>query len=156
MSRPHPAKLCRTAKNEQSLAHRTQTLAGALGRAGVSGQTPSRAEMATDQIGRHEAEDRLMVSLAGAVFDLVLPTEQEGVRSLFKASRDDTEFRQLFERAIGNFFAAELPREEGWRVYPGKFVLSDIAEGPDESACVVLVSWVDSAEIASLVEEMSI
>jgi 5-methylcytosine-specific restriction enzyme subunit McrC len=76
--------------------------------------------MATDQIGRHEAEDRLMVSLARAVFDLVLPTEQEGLRSIFKASRGDTEFRKLFERAIGNFFAAELPREEGWRVYPGK------------------------------------
>lgn len=105
---------------DPNLAHRTRTLAGALGRAGVGGQTPSRAEMATDQIGRHEAEDRLMVSLARAVFDLVLPTEQEGVRSLFKASRDDTEFRKLFERAVGNFFAAELPREEGWRVYPGK------------------------------------
>jgi 5-methylcytosine-specific restriction enzyme subunit McrC len=62
--------------------------------------------------------------LARAVFDLVLPTEQEGVRSLFKASRDDMEFRKLFERAIGNFFAAELPREEGWRVYPGKQILS--------------------------------
>lgn len=108
--------------SDQGLAHRSRTLAGALGRAGVSGQAPSRAEMATDQIGRHEAEDRLMVSLARAVFDLVLPTEQEGVRSLFKASRDDTEFRKLFERAIGNFFAAELPRDEGWRVYPGKQV----------------------------------
>lgn len=106
--------------SEQGLAHRTRTLAGALGRAGVSGQPPSRAEMATDQIGRHEAEDRLMVSLARAVFDLVLPTEQEGARSLFKASRGDTEFRKLFERAICNFFAAELPRAEGWRVYPGK------------------------------------
>ncbi|MGR3565009.1 MAG: 5-methylcytosine-specific restriction endonuclease system specificity protein McrC [Heliomarina sp.] len=105
---------------DPNLSHRTRTLAGALGRAGVGGQMPSRAEMATDQIGRHEAEDRLMVSLARAVFDLVLPTEQEGVRSLFKASRDDTEFRKLFERAIGNFFAAELSREEGWRVYPGK------------------------------------
>lgn len=106
--------------SEQDLAHRTRALAGALGRAGVNGDAPSRAEMAKDQIGRHESEDRLMVSLARAVFDLILPTEQEGVRSLFKASRDDTEFRKLFERAIANFFSAELPREEGWRVYPGK------------------------------------
>lgn len=106
--------------SDRNLAHSTRTLAGALGRAGVSGQLPSRAEMATDQIGRHEAEDRLMVSLARAVFDLVLPTEQEGVRSFFEASRENTEFRKLFERAIANFFAAELPREEGWRVYPGK------------------------------------
>ena len=106
--------------DDQALARRSKTLAGALGRAGVSGAMPSRAEMTSDQIGRHEAEDRLMVSLARAVFELVLPTEMEGVRSLLKAQREDTEFRKLFERAIGNFFAAELPREEGWRVYPGK------------------------------------
>ena len=37
-----------------------------------------------------------------------------------KAQREDTEFRKLFERAVGNFFAAELPREEGWLVSPGK------------------------------------
>ena len=36
-----------------------------------------------------------MVSLARAVFDLVLPTEKEGVRSLLKAQREDTEFRKL-------------------------------------------------------------
>lgn len=106
--------------DDANLAHRTKTLEGALGRAGVRGAMPSRAEMASDQIGRHEGDDRLMVSLARAVFDLVLPTEQEGVRSLLKAQRGETEFRKLFERAIGNFFAAELSREEGWRVYAGK------------------------------------
>ena len=106
--------------DDQALAHRSKTLAGVLGRAGVSGAMPSRAEVASDQIGRHEAEDRLMASLARAVFELVLPTEKEGVRTLLKAQREDTEFRKLFEHAVGNFFAAELPREEGWRVYPGK------------------------------------
>ena len=109
-----------TRLDNRDLAHRSKALAGVLGRAGVSSTVPSRAEMASDQIGRHEAEDRLMVSLARAVFDLILPTEQEGARSLLEAQREDTEFRKLFERAIGNFFAAELPREQGWRVYPGK------------------------------------
>lgn len=106
--------------DDQALAHKTRTLAGSLGRAGVNGLMPSRAEIVSDQIARHESEDRLMVSLARAVFELILPTEQEGSRALLKAQRDDTEFRKLFEKAIGNFFAAELPREEGWRVYPGK------------------------------------
>ena len=106
--------------DDQALAHRSKALANALGRVGVSGAMPSRAEMASDQIGRHEAEDRLTVSLARAVFDLVLPTEKEGVRSYLEAQRENTKFRKLFERAVGNFFAAELPREEGWRVYPGK------------------------------------
>ncbi|NIZ01921.1 5-methylcytosine-specific restriction endonuclease system specificity protein McrC [Thalassospira lucentensis] len=102
------------------LRHRTKMLAGALGSSGVSAVNPSRGDMATDQIGRHEAEDRLMVSLARAVFDLVLPTEETGTRSVLDADRAETEFRKLFERAIGNFFNAELSREDGWRVYPGK------------------------------------
>jgi 5-methylcytosine-specific restriction enzyme subunit McrC len=105
---------------DQLLAHRARSLAGALGRAGVSSTPPTREEMASDQIARHEAGDRLMVSLARAVFDLILPMEAEGARSLLEAQREGTDFRTLFERAVANFFAAELPREEGWRVYPGK------------------------------------
>ena len=105
---------------DKALAHRTRTLATTLGRAGVNGLIPSRAEIASDQIARHESEDRLMVSLARAVFDLFLPTEQVGARTIFEAQRDGMDFRKLFEKAIGNFFDAELPREEGWHVYSGK------------------------------------
>lgn len=61
-----------------------------------------------------------MASLARAVFNLVLPTETPGARTLLKVQREETEFRKLFEKAIGNFFASELPRDQGWRVYPGK------------------------------------
>ena len=106
--------------DDKDLAHRTRTLAGSLGRAGVSGLMPSRAETASDQIARHESEDQLMVSLARATFNLFLPSEKAGARTISKAQRDITEFRKLFEKAVGNFFDAELPREEGWRVYPGK------------------------------------
>lgn len=105
---------------DADLVHRCRTLANALGRVGVSGKVPTRSEIASDQIARHEGEDRLMVSLARAVFDLVLPTETAGARTLLKAQREETEFRKLFEKAIGNFFASELPRDQGWRVYPGK------------------------------------
>ena len=104
---------------DADLSHRCRTLAHALGRIGISADMPSRAEMASDQIGRHEAEDRLLVSLARAVFDLVLPTEQPGTRSLLEAQRGDTKFPHLFEKAVGNFFKAELPRDDGWRVLSG-------------------------------------
>lgn len=106
--------------DDRLLAHRARLLAGTLGRAGVSSAPPTREEIAADQIARHEASDRLMVSLARAVFDLILPMEAEGARSLLQARRDGTNFRALFERAVANFFAFELPRDEGWRVYPGK------------------------------------
>ena len=106
---------------DADLSHRCRTLGHALGRIGISADMPSRTEMASDQIGRHEAEDRLVVSLARAVFDLVLPTEQTGARSLLEAQRErgDTNFPHLFEKAVGNFFEAELPRDDGWRVLSG-------------------------------------
>ena len=107
-------------QDDLDLSHRCRSLAHALGRVGVGGDMPSRAEIAADQIARHEAEDRLLVSLAYAVFNLILPTEETGVRSLLKAQREETEFPKLFEKAIGNFYAAELSRSDGWRVYPGK------------------------------------
>lgn len=106
--------------DDQVLAHRCRTLAHDLGRVGVSGKEPTRAEIGADQIARHEGDDRLMVSLARAVFDLVLPTEMAGSRAMPKAQREEREFRKLFEKAIANFYAAELSRDDGWRVYPGK------------------------------------
>jgi len=107
--------------SDKDLAHRSRQLAGALERSGVSGGMPSREEMSTDQIARHEVEDKLMVSLARAVFDLVLPTETAGQRSVHDVSREDAHFfRRLFEKAIGNLYKVELPRTEGWRVLPGK------------------------------------
>lgn len=106
--------------DDYDLAHRCRTLANDLGREGVSGREPTRSEMAADQVARHQGDDRLMVSLATAVFDLVLPLEAAGSRAVPKAEREETEFRKLFEKAIGNFFAAELDRDDGWRVYPGK------------------------------------
>ena len=54
----------RNVLDDKDLAHKTRTLSGALGRPGVNGAVPSQAEMATDQVGRHDAEARLMVSLA--------------------------------------------------------------------------------------------
>lgn len=106
--------------DDADLAHRCRTIGNDLGRVGVSGKEPTRSEMAADQIARHEGDDRLMVSLARAVYDLILPMETAGVRSIPRAQREETEFRKLFEKAIGNFFAAELSRDDGWRVYPGR------------------------------------
>jgi 5-methylcytosine-specific restriction enzyme subunit McrC len=61
--------------SDPALAHHCRMLANSLRQQGVSGIKPSRGELSADQIGRHDAEDRLMVSLAHLVFDLGLPTE---------------------------------------------------------------------------------
>lgn len=105
---------------DEGLANRCALLAHTLGRIGVSAELPSRAEIASDQIGRHEADDRLLASLASAVFNLILPSEKPGGRSVFDAQREENILWKLFEKAIGNFFAAELPMEDGWRVFASK------------------------------------
>ena len=105
---------------QADLARRCQMLAGAMLRAGVRGDMPSRAELATDQIARHESSDRLMTSLSKAVFDLILPTESEGSRSLLEASREDVVFHELYEKAVGGFYEVELSRADGWEVKPGE------------------------------------
>ena len=103
------------------LADRCRTLAHSMGRMGVGSDLPSRAETASDQIARHEVDDRLMVSLAQAVFDLILPTEESGARALLVAQREEKGLPKLFEKAIGNILRAELPRDEGWRVRTSKW-----------------------------------
>lgn len=102
-----------------ALAHECRILAGDLGRQGIGGLKPFRAELSLDRIGRHDAEDLLMVTLARLVFDIVLPTEDSGGHALTRVDKDVVLVRHLFEKAIGNFYAAELPHL-GWKVYQGK------------------------------------
>lgn len=99
-------------------AHACRALASSLGHLGVHGGRPTRSELATDPISRHDAEDRLMVTLAEFAFDLVLPTEEAGEYRLTAADKDEHFVRMLFERAVCNLLAAELG-PEGWSVGPG-------------------------------------
>lgn len=63
---------------DKVLAHERGRLAGDLGRFGVCGLKPSRSALSTDRIARHDVDDLLMVSLACLVFELVIPTEDDG------------------------------------------------------------------------------
>lgn len=108
-----------TRVDDRALAHECGRLAGDLGRQGVGGLKPSRAELSLDRIGRHDAEDLLMVTLSRLVFDLVLPTEDSGGHSVKRVDKDIVLVRHLFEKAIGNFYATELPHL-GWKVHQGK------------------------------------
>lgn len=105
--------------DDSLLSHECARLAGDLGRQGVGGLKPSRAVMSADRMGRHDADDLLMVTLAKLVFNLVLPTEDEGGHAVTCVEKDAVLVRQLFEKAIGNFYAAELTAH-GWEVFQGK------------------------------------
>jgi len=103
----------------QDVAQRCRSLADDLGRAGVSGRPPSRAELARDRISRNDAEDRFMLALARLAFDLALPTEEAGTTVFTEPGRDEHWIRRLFEKAVGGFYSVELiPR--GWRVHVGE------------------------------------
>jgi 5-methylcytosine-specific restriction enzyme subunit McrC len=100
------------------LAHQCRSLAIDLGRAGVSGVRPSRAELATDQMGRNDSSDRLMVALARLAFDLALPTEESGLTPLVAPDREEVWVRRLFEKAVLGFARVEL-EPLGWSVRGG-------------------------------------
>ena len=117
---------------ETNLAGRCRMLSYSLGRIGVSADLPSRAEIASDQIARHEMDDRLLVSLACAVFDLILPSEEFGGRSVFVAQREEKTFPKLFEKAIGSFFRRRTAKR-GW------LADHDVETAP-MAGCVVL-AW---------------
>jgi 5-methylcytosine-specific restriction enzyme subunit McrC len=105
---------------EMKLAHQCRTLAGGLGRLGVNGVRPSRGEITADRIGRHDAEDQLMVALSRIVFDPVLPCEEAGAHALTRIERDEILVRKIFEKAVGNFYTANLDTNSGWRVFAGR------------------------------------
>ena len=149
-------RLVRAAHNKMAsfqldaeLAHRCRMLAHSLGRIGVGADLPSRAEVASDQIARHEVDDRLLVSLAHAVFNLILPTEEPGARSLLAAQREKKYLPKLFEKAIGNLFAAELPRDDGWRI-----ITSKQHEWPVVSASPGIDTYLPSMETDIIIENV--
>lgn len=123
--------------SDAALGHQCRRLAGDLGRLGVGGLKPSRADIAADQIGRHDSEDRLVVTLARLVFDLVLPTEQAGSHALTEIEKDEVLVRQLFEKAIGNFYAAELSAADGWRVFQGRRFSWQVERASDGIAAIL-------------------
>lgn len=105
--------------DDPPLGHECARLAADLGRQGVGGLKPSRAVLSADRLGRHDADDLLMVTLAKLVFDLVLPTEDAGGHAMSRVDKDEALVRRLFEKAIGNFYKAELTTR-GWSVHQGK------------------------------------
>jgi len=104
--------------SKSDLFRRCRALAATLGRAGVAGTRPSRAELAADQIGRNDAADRFMVALARLAFDFALPTEDAGATPLVAPDREEAWVRRLFEKAILGFARVDL-EPLGWSVRGG-------------------------------------
>lgn len=102
----------------KDIAHRCRSLVSGMTAMGVTGTTPTRAQMSADRFGRNDADDRFMVAAAKLAFDLALPTEASGENLLPLPEREAMWVRRLFERAVGGFYEVVL-NPQGWRVLCG-------------------------------------
>ena len=122
--------------DDKDLAHRTRTLAGSLGRAGVSGLMPSRAETASDQIARHESEDQLMVSLLAQPSTFFCPRRrQERVRSLKRSAILRSFASSLKRRLATSSMPSYLGRKAGACTQASRFT-GQLARHQPVSKCI--------------------
>lgn len=102
------------------LAHRCRSLDVRLRRMGVSQVRPSRSEVSVDRFGRHDVEDKPMITAAHLAFNLALPTEFEGTKQLNSPERDNLPWlRKLFEKGVAGFYDTVLPKQN-YRISAGK------------------------------------
>lgn len=104
-----------------TLAHRCRSLAASLRRMGVTGERPGRCEVSIDRFGRHDADDRPMISAAHLAFNLALPTEAVGAKHLSLPDREIVWIRKLYEKGIAGFYDVALSGK-GWHVDTGKMI----------------------------------
>lgn len=104
----------------KDLAHRCQSLDIRLRRMGVSQMRPSRSEVSVNRFGRHDAEDKPMVTAAHLAFNLALPTENKGTKQLFLPERETLSWLyKLFEKGVAGFYETVLSKQ-CWQVKAGK------------------------------------
>lgn len=105
----------------RDLGSRCGSLALRLRRAGVSGKSPTRRQIASVADSRLLRDDAAMMAAARLALDLALPTEQEGLHSLPVAEREEHWARRLFERAVAGFYDV-VAGPYGWRVSAGTWL----------------------------------
>ncbi|MGG7579734.1 5-methylcytosine-specific restriction endonuclease system specificity protein McrC [Rhizobium sp. Nf11,1] len=106
----------RTAVEDTELAFRCGSLATTLLDAGVSPRPPSRSEFSRERFGGNDADDELVVRVSELVLDLALPSEQAGDVKMTRLDHDERLLRQIFEKAIAEFYRHEFHGRDGWKV----------------------------------------
>lgn len=105
---------------DAALRQRCRNAARQLRALGVGDLPGPKTWSKTWNLARHEGEDEFMVTLARWVYELVLPTEEDGSHLVASPDKSETLVRTLFERAVANFYRVELLSSEGWHVHPQK------------------------------------
>ena len=113
---------CGARVQDEVLSRDCLQLSRELGRRGVGADVPSRAEMARDQVVRHDAEDRLLVTVARLALAETLPGETEGVNRATALARHETLLRRIFEAAVAGVYSHHLNGQNGWKVHPHRWL----------------------------------
>jgi len=101
--------------DDPGLTHKCKSLSSRFKRLGVSGAVPSISEMSAIQLGRNDADDKAMISVAKLVFNYKIPNQESGKQFIFSPERDEIWLRGLFERAVRGFYKHTLSKD-GWKV----------------------------------------
>ncbi|MEB2848080.1 5-methylcytosine-specific restriction endonuclease system specificity protein McrC [Endobacterium cereale] len=105
-----------TQVRNRELGRKCSRLTQTLIDAGVAPTRPSRSEMSKEKFGRNDADDELLVRVAGIMLDMMLPSEQAGDINLSRLDHDERLLREIFEKAIEGFYRLELHGRDGWKV----------------------------------------
>ena len=119
-----------TMMDAPELVRECRALSQMLARLGVSSQKPSRGALTSDQVGRNEVADLLMVSLAKMVFEAVIPSEQVGSTQAVVVDADVHLVRRLFEKAVTNALRLQL-LPLGWQVQHGRKLCWPVGQASD-------------------------
>jgi 5-methylcytosine-specific restriction enzyme subunit McrC len=107
--------------SSKDLRHRCRADARRLSSLGVSSAAArSTIRDATIQFSRNDAQDRAVLLAARLALQLKLPSDHGG-GGLRRSSLSDHEFRRLFERAVGGFYAVAA-QELGWLTRQAQFI----------------------------------
>ncbi|HTX94335.1 MAG TPA: hypothetical protein VME67_05545 [Mycobacterium sp.] len=97
------------------LRHQCASTAFQMHRLGVNPRPPSRSELSTDRLSTHDAADRRMLDAAHLLHDMGIPTHQAGQRIMPRLASDERLYRDLFQKAIRNYFTYTLDQHR-WTV----------------------------------------
>lgn len=114
---------CGAMVGDRGLARECRVLAREMALRGVRGGAPSRAELARDQVARHDGEDRLLVTVARLALEQVLPGEQAGDARATALQRHEKLLSDIFEAAVAGFYRHHLHGRDGWTVRAQRWLL---------------------------------
>lgn len=119
-----------------TLSHECRAHAKQLQLMGVKGTKPNAALLSKETFGRHDRDDRQLISLAHLAFELVLPSELSGSHHIQSPDRNMVFVRKLFEKGLAGLYKTALAAK-GWEVTAGRKLKWQIGSKSEGIHCIL-------------------